>query len=472
MRIKFGTSGWRAIVSDEFTFNNVRIVTQAIADYVKESGLADKGMIVGYDTRFISEHFADAVSEVLAANGIKSFLTVRDTPTPAIASEIRYRKTAGGINLTASHNPAAYNGIKFSPAWGGPATPEVTSRIESIANKLLDEKATPQTLPIVEAKARGLVEMIDIRPRYLEEIKGKLDLDVIRQAKLKVVADTLYGTGRDYLDVLLQDAGVEVELIHGYRDPYFGNDIPEPNEEHLGELISRVKNSEAHLGLATDGDADRFGIIDSDGTYITPNQLVALLLVHLMESRGWKGSVVRTVATTHFIDAIAEKNGITVRETPVGFKYIGEWMEKEAVIIGGEESGGLSIMGHVPEKDGLIACLLAAELVATKRQPLSKILNELESKYGKFYTGRVDLRLTPEKKEALWNKLSGTPQSQFAGSKIVEHKSVDGIGWKLEDGSFTLVRPSGTEPLLRCYVEALTEARRESLLSEFRNLSF
>ncbi len=470
MNIKFGTSGWRAIVSDEFTYNNVRIATQAIADYVKESGLTDKGLIIGYDTRFMSERFAEAVAEVLAANGIKSFLTIRDTPTPAIASEIRHRQTAGGINLTASHNPPEYNGIKFSPAWGGPATPEVTSRIESIANKLLADKATPAILPIAEATARGLIEIIDIRPRYLEEIRGKLDMELIRKARLKVVADTLYGTGRDYLDVLLQDAGVEVELIHGYRDPYFGNDIPEPNEEHLGDLISRVKQTGAHLGLATDGDADRFGIIDSDGTYITPNQLVALLMVHLMETRGWKGSVVRTVATTHFIDAIAEKNGITVRETPVGFKYIGEWMEKEPVIIGGEESGGLSIMGHVPEKDGLIACLLAAELVAAKGQPLSQILMSLEAKYGKFYTGRVDLRLTPEKKDALWKKLSSEPQTQFAGSKIIEHKEVDGIGWKLEDGSYTLVRPSGTEPLLRCYVETLSESRLESLLTDFRNL--
>ena len=418
MQIKFGTSGWRAIISDEFTYANLRIAVQAIADYLHESGHHGQGIIVGYDTRFLSEKFAEIAAEVLANNNIHVYLTQRDTPTPAIASEIRFRKAAGGINITASHNPAQYNGIKFSPEWGGPATPEITRIIEDRANQLLSTKAQPAFIPIQDAIQKGLVEYIDIRPRYLEELKSKLNMDDIRKAKLKVVADVLYGTGRDYLDALLKEAGAEVQILHNYRDPYFGNDIPEPNEEHLGELLKAMKASKAHLGLATDGDADRFGVVDADGTYITPNQVIALLFLHLMETRGWKGSVVRTVATTHLIDAIAAKHGITVRETPVGFKYIGEWMEKEPVIIGGEESGGLSIMGHVPEKDGIIACMLLAEMIAVRGETLQQTLKHIEKNYGQFFTGRVDLRLTPDKKDAVWKKLSQPDISQFAGQAI------------------------------------------------------
>ena len=470
MKIKFGTSGWRAIVSDEFTFRNVRFVTQAIADYLREINQSSRGIIVGYDTRFMSDKFADTVAEVLAGNGIPVWLTIRDTPTPVIAYEIRRRKTAGGINLTASHNPFAYNGIKFSPEHGGPATPEVTAKIEDRANELIQSNGTVNLLPIAEAKQKGLVELVDLRHDYFEEIFRKMKFAAIKQGHLNVIVDTLYGTGRGYLDTLLKEAEVDVDVLHNWRDPYFGNAIPEPNEEHLGELITMVKVTGANLGLATDGDADRFGIIDSDGTYITPNQLMALLFLHLMESRGWKGSVVRTVATTHLIDAIAAKHGITVHETPVGFKYIGDWMEKEDVIIGGEESGGLSIMGHVPEKDGIIACLLAAEMVATRKEPLKKTLQYVNEKYGYYYTNRVDLRLNPESKERIWSHLSQDGIREFAGLNIVESKSIDGIGWQLEDGSFTLVRPSGTEPLLRCYAESTTPEGLERILTAFRNL--
>ncbi len=470
MKIKFGTSGWRTIISDEFTFDNVRIATQAIAAYIQEINLAERGLIVGYDTRFLSEKFAESVSEILAGNGVHAWLTPRDTPTPAIASEIRFRKTAGCINLTASHNPPEYHGIKFSPASGGPAPPEVTQRVEEIANQLLESKTSLNSIPFHDAVNKKLVEYLDIRPRYLQELRTKINLQTIRDAQLKVVVDVLYGTGRDYLDTLLREAGVEMEILHNWRDPYFGNSIPEPNEEHLGELIGRVKESKADLGLAVDGDADRFGIIDSDGTYITPNQVIALLFLHLIESRGWKGSVVRTVATTHLIDAIAAKHNIPVHVTPVGFKYIGEWMEKEKVIIGGEESGGLSILGHVPEKDGIIACLLIAEMVAQREEPIRETLAHIAKTYGTYYTDRVDLRLTPEKKDKIWHELIHHPHTSFAGIKVVETQQIDGVGWQLEDGSFTLVRPSGTEPLLRCYAETTSLDKLELLKKAFKDL--
>lgn len=471
MKIKFGTSGWRAIISDEFTFANVRVVTAAIARYLKEAGVASQGVVVGYDTRFLSAEFSAVAAQTLAAEGIKSFLTVRDTPTPAIASEIRFRKAAGGINLTASHNPATYNGIKFSPSWGGPATPEITKTIEDYANKFLADGYQPASMDMDKAVEQGLIEKIDIRPRYLEEIRSKINLDAIRKANLSVAADVLYGTGREYLDTLLQDAGVKVNLLHSWRDPYFGNDIPEPNEEHLPDLLTAMRTGQYNLGLATDGDADRFGIIDSDGTFITPNQVLALLFLHLMESRRWKGSVVRTVPTTHLIDTMAAKHGVKVHVTPVGFKYIGELMENEPVIIGGEESGGLSIMGHVPEKDGLIACMLLTEMVAIRKETLKETLAYIEKTYGKFCTGRVDLRLTPEKKEALWSEIQTGNSADFAGLKIVNRENVDGIGWELEDGTFTLVRPSGTEPLLRCYAESRDEAKLNKVLEAFRKLS-
>lgn len=470
MKIKFGTSGWRAIIADGFTFENVRIATQAIAMYIKEINQSERGLIVGYDPRFLSEKFAASVSEVLAGNGVHVWLTPRDTPTPAIASEIRFRKTAGCINLTASHNPPEYHGIKFSPESGGPAPPEVTKRVEEIANQLLESKTALNSIPLNEALEKKLVEYLDIRPRYLQELRSKVNFQTIRDAKLKIVVDVLYGTGRDYLDTLLKEAGVELEVLHNWRDPYFGNSIPEPNEEHLHELIARVKESKADLGLAVDGDADRFGIIDSDGTYITPNQVIALLFLHLIESRGWKGSVVRTVATTHLIDAIAQKHGITVHETPVGFKYIGEWMEKEKVIIGGEESGGLSILGHVPEKDGIIACLLIAEMVAQREEPIRETLAHIAKTYGTYYTDRVDLRLTPEKKNSIWQKLAEQPHDSFAGIKIKESKQIDGVGWQLDDGSFTLIRPSGTEPLLRCYAETTSPDKLENLIKAFKEL--
>jgi phosphoglucomutase len=471
MKITFGTSGWRAIISDEFTFENVRIASQAIATYIKEKNEESRGLIVGYDTRFLSEKFAETAAEVLATNGIRVWLTSRDTPTPALASEIRFRKVAGGINLTASHNPPEYNGIKFSPESGGPAPPEITGRIEEIANQLLQSKTPINSIPFNESLKKKLIEYLDIRPRYLQELRTKINFQTIHDAKLKIVVDVLYGTGRDYLDTLLKEAGVELEVLHNWRDPYFGNSAPEPSEEHLGVLIQKVKESKANLGLATDGDADRFGIIDSDGTYITPNQVICLLFLHLIESRGWKGSVVRTVATTHLIDAIAQKHGIPVHETPVGFKYIGEWMEKEKVIIGGEESGGLSILGHVPEKDGIIACLLIAEMVAQREETIRETLAHIAKTYGTYYTDRVDLRLTPEKKEKIWHELNHHVHNSFAGIKVLETKFIDGVGWKLEDGSFILIRPSGTEPLLRCYAETTSPDTLQKLITALKALA-
>ncbi|MCX7918824.1 MAG: phosphoglucomutase/phosphomannomutase family protein [bacterium] len=469
-KISFGTSGWRAIISEEFTFANVRIVTQAIAQYLQQEQLDTRGVVVGYDTRFLSDKFAKTCAEVFAGNRIPVYLSDRDVPTPAISFEIISRQVAGGVNITASHNPPEYNGIKFSPFTGGPAPVEVTSRIEQIANQLISSGATPHVLPLSEAIEKKLVQEIDIRSRYLTYIREKIDWDSIRKANLKIVVDLLYGTGKGYLDVLLREAGCEIEVLHAERDVYFGGRTPEPSENNLKELKLKVKEMTAHLGLALDGDADRFGIIDSDGTYITPNQVIALLFLHLIDSRKWTGAVVRSIATTHLIDAIAKEKGIQVYETPVGFKYIGELMSQQEIIIGGEESGGLSIYRHVPEKDGIIACLLVAELIAHQKKSLGILLKDIYKKYGSYFVQRIDLRTDNIKKQAILSQLRSNTPTLFAGLRVKEIKTVDGICFVLEDGSWVLIRPSGTEPLLRCYAEAKSEKTLQEIVDSLYKL--
>jgi len=352
-KIRFGTSGWRGIIADDFTFARVRVVTQAIAEHLIAQGLKEKGVIVGYDTRFLSERFALEAARVLAAAGIRAILSNRDVPTPVVSYEIIRRKAAGGINFTASHNPPEYSGLKFSPAWGGPALPETTKDIEARANALL-EKNSIAAMPAAEARDKGLLEEADLRRSYLDDIRKKIDTDVIRKAKLKVAVDLLYGTGRGYLDGLLQDSGCAVTAVHDHRDPLFGGRSPEPSEENLAELAAVMQKGRYDLGLAVDGDADRFGILDADGTYVNPNQVLALLLDYVCRTRGWKGGAARSIATSHIIDAAAKKHGIEVYETGVGFKYIGDLLVQGKIIFGGEESAGMTIKDHVPEKDGVL----------------------------------------------------------------------------------------------------------------------
>ena len=357
-KIKFGTSGWRGVIADDFTVSRVRAVTQAIADHLIAQGLKDKGVIVGYDTRFLSERFAAEAVRVLAANGIRSYLSNRDVPTPAVAFEIIRRKAAGGINFTASHNPPEYNGLKFSPAWGGPALPETTKDIETRANALVDRNSVP-AMPLAEAKQKGMVEDADLRRFYLDDLRKKIDFEPIRKAKLKIGLDLLYGTGRDYLDTLLREAGCSGHgraRTTGTRSS--AGRSPEPSEENLAELSELMKKGKFDIGLAVDGDADRFGVVDSDGTYINPNQVLALVLDYICRTRGWKGGAARSIATSHLVDAVAKKHGIEVYETGVGFKFIGDLLVQGKIIFGGEESAGLTIKDHVPEKDGILACLL------------------------------------------------------------------------------------------------------------------
>lgn len=472
MEIKFGTSGWRGIISDEFTFENVEIVTQAICDYIKQ--MPDTRpvtrdprpvtVIVGYDTRFFSEKFAEVTAAVLAANGLQALLTDRDTPTPTISFEILRRQAAGGINFTASHNPAQYNGIKFSPSWGGPALPETTRIIEANCRKYLARPQLVKRMPVADAIKQRKIVMIDPRPQYLKRLKGIVNLKAIRKAHLKVAVDVLYGTGRGYLDELLKEAGVKMHLLHNWRDVLFGGRPPEPSYENLPEMVNIVKKEKCHLGLGTDGDADRFGIIDEKGNYIQPGHVIALLLDHVQKTRNWRGVVARSVMTTNFIDAVASKHGVELRETPVGFKYIGDILVKEGLIIGGEESGGLTVHGHVPEKDGILACLLVAEMVACQQEPLSRILANLYKEVGIFLFERVNFKITPQRTAALKEILHHRPPDRVAGLKVKKLVTVDGFKFILEDGSWVGFRLSGTEPVVRCYAEANSQPKLQQLI--------
>ena len=458
MSIRFGTSGWRAIIADEFTFENVRKVTEAICSYLKENeDDSRRTLIVGHDSRFMGETFAQVAAEIARRKGFHILLCNHPTPTPTISHAIREKNAVGGINFTASHNPPEYQGIKFSTADGAPALPEITKQIENFI----------QNAQQVEDAEGGTIENFDARPAYLDDLKTKIRFDVIAAAKGRYAYDALWGTGRGYLDKILRDHGLEVETIHDWRDVTFGGQSPEPGEEHLDELRETVRSKNLTLGLATDGDADRFGIIDSNGEFITANQLVALLTDYLAESRGWTEGVARSVATTHLVDRVAKDRNLKLYETPVGFKFIGELINKDEIILGGEESAGLSIKGHFPEKDGILACLLAAEAVAARGKSLTEQLKDLTDRLGKLESARIGVKLTPEIAERLKEKLAQEP-TEIGNRKIESINRIDGVKFIFEDGSWMLMRPSGTEPLVRIYAESENKQDLEVLLEQGR----
>lgn len=469
--IKFGTSGWRGLIARDFTFENVRLATQGIALYLKaesaREGSAIQGrkpvVILGHDTRFLGREFSLAAAEVLTNAGLTPLLCERDAPTPVISYTIRDRKAIGGINMTASHNPAEWQGLKFSTSNGAPATPEVTRQIEANAAELLSQNWSmkPAVVGTFECKT------IDPQPAYFKQLKKLIDFAAIRKAKLKVAVELMYGTGRGYLDTLLREAGARVTAFHDEPNPLFGGHHPEPNAEGMAEASRLVRSGKAQIGLGLDGDADRFGIVDQDGTWLTPNQILALALYHLKKNRGWTGAVVRTVPTSHQVDAVAELLGVKVHETPVGFKYIGALMETEPIIVGGEESGGLSVKGHVPEKDGILACLLMAELVATERKSLGRILRELEKKTGAFHTDRLNVKVRD--KEALLTKL-GNGLTSIGSFPVEKFINTDGFKFLLPNREWVAFRASGTEPLIRCYIEAKSVAQLKRLRAECENL--
>jgi alpha-D-glucose phosphate-specific phosphoglucomutase len=464
--IKFGTSGWRGLIAKDFTFENVRFAAQGIADYLANvQNPKSKDLILGHDTRFLGREFSLAVAEVLANNGFNPLLCKRDAPTPVIAHTIRNRKAIGGINMTASHNPAEYQGLKFSTSNGAPAHPEVTKEIESNIAQRQAGNWSMQSAVIGTYQCKT----IDPQPEYFKQLRKLIDFKAIGKAKLKVAVELMYGTGRGYLDKLLEDSGAKVTVFHDELNPLFGGHHPEPNAEGMAEVSKFIKSGKAQIGLGLDGDADRFGIVDKDGTWLTPNQVLALALYHLKKNRGWTGAVVRTVPTSHQVDAVAALLGVKVHETPVGFKYIGALMESEPIIVGGEESGGLSVKGHVPEKDGILACLLMAELVAMERKPLGKILKDLEKQTGQFHTARINVPIQAESKDALLQKL-GSGLEEIGPFKVEKFITTDGYKYLLPNNEWVAFRASGTEPLIRCYLEAKTARNLKLLQQECRKL--
>jgi phosphoglucomutase len=462
MAIHFGTSGWRAVIADEFTFAAVGKVTEAICQQF--AGETDRPVIVAHDTRFLGEEFAAECAEIVVREGFEALVCNGPTPTPTVSHAIRSQGAICGINFTASHNPPEYSGIKLSTADGAPALPAVTSKIEELLGNLPDQRSKT-----TNPKA---AQSFDPRDAYLADLEDKVRFDLISAAGGSYAYDPLWGTGRGYLDELLRHHGVSVKTIHDWRDVLFGGRAPEPEESHLHELRDLVLEEGCVLGLATDGDGDRFGVIDANGQFITANQLIAILFDYLAESRdwqahGWQGGVARSVATSHLVDRVAKSHGLPVYETPVGFKYIGELINEDKIILGGEESAGLSIKGHYPEKDGLLACLLAAEAVAARGASLTEQLEQLFAVTGRLESGRIGVRLTPELMPVLKEKLKQEPTS-VGGKQVKSINRIDGVKIIFEDDSWLLVRPSGTEPLVRIYAESESAKDMEVLLEQGR----
>ena len=471
--IKFGTSGWRGLIARDFTFFQVRLATQGISDYLKAE-LANPAspiygrepvVILGYDTRFLGREFTLAAAEILEYNGLIPLMCNRDTPTPVISHNIRARRAIGGINMTASHNPPEYQGLKFSTSNGAAAPPEVTRVIEGNILKRQAEHWSVKTAVVGTYKC----ETFDPRPAYIKQVKKLIDFNAIKKAKLKLAVELMYGTGRGYLDTMLEEAGATLTVFNAEPNPLFGGHHPEPNEEGMSRVREVIAKRKAILGLGLDGDADRFGIVDRDGTWLTPNQILALALYHLKKNRGWSGAVVRTVPTSHQVDAIANLLGVKVYETPVGFKYIGALMESEPIIVGGEESGGLSVKGHIPEKDGILACLLMAELVAVEDKPLLKILAGLEKQTGSFHTNRINVSIPADKKDALLRRLAGGLE-KIGNLPVQKFITTDGYKFLLPDDEWVAFRASGTEPLIRAYIEAKSPQQLKKLEAASRKI--
>jgi alpha-D-glucose phosphate-specific phosphoglucomutase len=455
--IRFGTSGWRAIVADEFTVANIRLAVAGIAAYVKTQPEPHR-VLVGRDPRFLGESFVDIAARVLAGAGVTPILIPEAAPTPAIAYAVRELKCSGAINFTASHNPPEYNGVKFSTHDGAPALPEVTKQIEAAVAAII---ASGKAVAVGEPPAGGF-ETVDVKPTFLKRLGELVDLKAIAKSGIKVVYDPFWGAGRGYSSEVLRGAGVVCETVHDFRDVLFGGHAPEPDDHLLGDARAKMKETGAHLGIATDGDADRFGIVDEDGTFIQPNYIIALLFDYLVETRGWRNGVAKSVASTNLINALADYHKVPLFETPVGFKYIGELIIEDKIAIGGEESAGLTIRGHVPEKDGVLAGLLVAEMVAKRGKSLGAQLKELFAKVGSFYPIRTNFRLTPEGMAAFTEKLKADP-TDLSGRKIAKIVRTDGLKLILEDGSWVCYRLSGTEPVVRAYTEARSEHDTEAL---------
>ncbi len=475
MPIHFGTDGWRAVISDSFTFDNLRILAQAIADAVASEHWDKSGnggpkpdpnkIVIGFDTRFLSDRFAGEVARVLAANGFKVLLAQSDAPTPAISYAVKHEGAIAGVMITASHNAPRYNGVKLKGAFGGSALSEQCRRVEVYINDNEKQARGPNLMDYVKAREAGLIQKFNPLPPYFDHLRTLIKTDVIAENPQRFVVDAMYGSGRGVIKSFLQGTGCEIAEIRGEMNPGFGGVHPEPISKYLGALASAVSSGMGNFGLVTDGDADRIGAMDERGIFVDPHKIMALSLKYLVEKRGWTGSVVRTVSTTRMIDRLAKRYGLTLHETPVGFNHIADYMMREDVLIGGEESGGISFKGHIPEGDGPIMGLLMVEMIAAENKSLCDMVEELLADVGPAYYERADLRLSrPVEKAEMTEFLTMRAPKEIGGECLAEVSQRDGVKYIMCDDSWLLIRPSGTEPVLRVYAEGRTHEMVKALL--------
>jgi len=477
-QIKFGTDGWRGIIADDFTFDNVRICAQGVADYIKQSELSEQGLVIGYDTRFASEDFAAAAAEVIAGNDIKVHLCLKPAPTPVVSFTVPTTKAAGAIVITASHNPGSWNGFKYKSQDGASAPGETTSQIEKNISRLT-QTLSPEgrgpgegvrKLALEKALKKGLVDYLDPTPAYFSRLNQLINLEELRRQKLAVLIDPMYGAGAGYFKTLLEGGDIKATEINAERNPSFPGIQPEPIAKNLTKLSRLIVEQKAGVGLATDGDADRIGIVDEKGEFLNQHQVFALLCLYLLEVRGERGAMIKTLTSTEMISKLGKTFDVPVYETAVGFKYIAPLMVRHNAIIGGEESGGYGFRGHIPERDGILAGLYFLDFMAKTHKTPSQLLGYLYSKVGPHYYERIDSHVGKDKRKEITDKLTSNPLETLAGGKITRLDTTDGFRFFLTDESWLLIRFSGTEPLVRLYAEAETLAKVRKLLGEGKRL--
>lgn len=468
-KIRFGTDGWRAVISEDFTFDNVKKVAQAMANYIlmQRDILKTREFktVVGYDTRFLSYKYAEITACVTASNGIPTILADKPSPTPSVSYAIKDRNLIGGIVITASHNPARYNGMKYKAYYSGSASPDITKKIEGLLG-INEIKFSP----LKELKEKGMVTVEDIVSRHLGFVKKYANLKLIKNSRMKILVDSMYGVGNNYIADLLKGAKIKVDTIHDVADPGFGGINPEPIMPNLKELADNTKKGKYYIGLATDGDADRLGVSLANGKLLTGHKVMTLLLLHLLEDKKMKGGVVQTICGTALIEKICKKYNLKMYETHVGFKYICDIMQKEDILIGGEETGGVAFKGYIPERDGILSGLLLLEMMAMRHERLEDIIKDIDKEYGTYEYRRLDMRVPDEKKDRLMGYLKENPIKKVLDKDVAQMKDYDGYKFICKDGSWLMLRLSGTEPIVRIYAEAPNEQTALKMLEFGRKL--
>lgn len=458
--IKFGTDGWRGVISDNFTFKNVAIIGQAIADWLgKDFPVKSNGknvVAVGYDTRFLSREYAETIACILAKNGFKVYLSNGCIPTPALSYGVIDVKGIAGVMITASHNPGKFNGVKIKTALGGGAPKEYTDKVEALLTK-----KPVNTMPLKEAIGAGKVVIYDFKEAYLKFMKSYVSLAKIKKAKFKVLQDVMHGSGLRILEEVLKGGSIKTELMRADINPWFGGSKPEPVAEYLTGAMARMKKEKFDIGLVLDGDADRIAAIMPGGEYVSPQKILGLLILHLARNKKRKGGVVKTVCGTTMIDNIAQKLGLELYETPVGFKYISDLMINERIIAGGEEAGGMGVQDYIPERDGTLAGLLLLEMMVYENKNFKQLIEAMEKEFGRYYYQRCDLSLGDGK----YDKDKFSAMKELAGKKVVRVNALDGVKLICEDGSWLMLRASGTEPIVRAYSEAKSIKRAKELIA-------